>query len=68
MTTLKKGGRGCRSVQQITGGEKLITWKTIPSWFAIGAADRNIPAELQRFEAQRSGARVSARSPVARTR
>jgi pimeloyl-ACP methyl ester carboxylesterase len=32
-------------------------WKSIPSWFVIGAADRNIPAELQRFEAQRSGAR-----------
>lgn len=32
-------------------------WKTIPSWFAIGGADRNIPAELQRFEAERAGAR-----------
>jgi pimeloyl-ACP methyl ester carboxylesterase len=33
-------------------------WKSIPSWFVIGAADRNIPAELQRFEAERSGARA----------
>jgi pimeloyl-ACP methyl ester carboxylesterase len=32
-------------------------WKTIPSWFVIGAQDRNIPAALQRFEAQRAGAR-----------
>jgi pimeloyl-ACP methyl ester carboxylesterase len=32
-------------------------WKTIPSWFVIGEADRNIPAALQRFEADRAGAR-----------
>jgi pimeloyl-ACP methyl ester carboxylesterase len=32
-------------------------WKDIPSWFAIGAGDRNVPAALQRFEAERAGAR-----------
>jgi pimeloyl-ACP methyl ester carboxylesterase len=32
-------------------------WKAIPSWFVIGAQDRNIPPALQRFEAQRAGAR-----------
>lgn len=32
-------------------------WKTIPSWFVIGEADRNIPAALQQFEAERAGAR-----------
>jgi len=32
-------------------------WKTIPSWFVIGDADRNIPPALQRFEAERAGAR-----------
>jgi pimeloyl-ACP methyl ester carboxylesterase len=32
-------------------------WKTIPSWFVIGDQDRNIPAALQRFEAERAGAR-----------
>lgn len=32
-------------------------WKEIPSWFAIGAEDRNIPVALQRFEAERAGAR-----------
>ena len=31
-------------------------WKTIPSWFAIGAEDRNIPVALQRFEAERARA------------
>jgi pimeloyl-ACP methyl ester carboxylesterase len=32
-------------------------WKTVPSWFVIGEADRTIPAALQRFEAERAGAR-----------
>lgn len=30
-------------------------WKQHPSWFVIGADDRNIPAELQRFLAERAG-------------
>jgi pimeloyl-ACP methyl ester carboxylesterase len=29
----------------------------IPSWFVIGDADLNIPPALQRFEAERAGAR-----------
>jgi pimeloyl-ACP methyl ester carboxylesterase len=33
-------------------------WKDIPSWFVIGDQDRNIPAALQRFEAERAGARA----------
>ncbi len=32
-------------------------WKDIPSWFVIADQDRNIPAALQRFEAERAGAR-----------
>jgi pimeloyl-ACP methyl ester carboxylesterase len=32
-------------------------WKTIPSWFVFGGLDRNIPAELVQFEAERAGAR-----------
>ncbi len=31
-------------------------WKHIPSWFVIGDEDLNIPAALQRFEAERAGA------------
>jgi pimeloyl-ACP methyl ester carboxylesterase len=38
-------------------------WKTIPSWFVIGEADRNIPAELQRFEAKRAEARGTREVP-----
>jgi pimeloyl-ACP methyl ester carboxylesterase len=32
-------------------------WKDVPSWFLIGDEDRIIPAALQRFEADRAGAR-----------
>jgi pimeloyl-ACP methyl ester carboxylesterase len=32
-------------------------WKDVPSWFLIGEGDRIIPAALQRFEAERAGAR-----------
>ncbi|MEV0953850.1 alpha/beta hydrolase [Promicromonospora sp. NPDC050249] len=32
-------------------------WRTIPSWFVFGDADRNIPAELIRFMAERASAR-----------
>ncbi len=32
-------------------------WKTIPSWFLFGEADKNIPAALHRFMAERAGSR-----------
>jgi pimeloyl-ACP methyl ester carboxylesterase len=32
-------------------------WRDVPSWFLIGEEDRIIPAALQRFEAERAGAR-----------
>ena len=32
-------------------------WRELPCWFAIGEEDRIIPAELQRFMAERAGAR-----------
>lgn len=32
-------------------------WKRIPSWFVIGGLDITIPAELQRFEAERAGSK-----------
>lgn len=31
-------------------------WRELPSWFVIGAEDRNIPAALQRYMAERAGA------------
>jgi pimeloyl-ACP methyl ester carboxylesterase len=37
-------------------GERPL-WKDVPSWFLIGEEDRIIPAALQRFEAERAGAR-----------
>ncbi len=30
-------------------------WRTVPSWFAFGTADRNIPADALRFMAERAG-------------
>jgi len=30
-------------------------WRELPSWFVVGEEDRIIPAELQRFMAERSG-------------
>ncbi len=32
-------------------------WRTIPSWFVLGSDDRNIPAELIRFMAERADSR-----------
>jgi pimeloyl-ACP methyl ester carboxylesterase len=32
-------------------------WKELPSWFLIAKEDRNIPADLQRYMADRAGAR-----------
>jgi pimeloyl-ACP methyl ester carboxylesterase len=40
-------------------------WKQAPSWFLIGGSDRNIPAELQRFMAERAGARRTVEIPDA---
>jgi pimeloyl-ACP methyl ester carboxylesterase len=37
-------------------GERPL-WKQVPSWFLIAGQDRNIPAEAQRFMADRAGAR-----------
>jgi pimeloyl-ACP methyl ester carboxylesterase len=37
-------------------GERPL-WRELPSWFVVGEEDRLIPAELQRFMAERAGAR-----------
>lgn len=40
-------------------------WREPPSWFLIGEEDRNIPAALQHFEAERAGARRTVEIPSA---
>jgi pimeloyl-ACP methyl ester carboxylesterase len=40
-------------------------WKHVPSWFLIGEEDRIIPAELQRFMADRAEARRTVELPGA---
>ena len=37
-------------------GERPL-WRELPSWFLIGEDDRIIPPELQRFMAERAGAK-----------
>jgi pimeloyl-ACP methyl ester carboxylesterase len=46
-----------------SGGRPL--WRELPSWFVIAAEDRNIPARLQRFMAERAGARRTLEIPGA---
>jgi pimeloyl-ACP methyl ester carboxylesterase len=38
-------------------------WRDVPSWFVIGTEDRNIPAQLQRFMAERADARRTVEIP-----
>ena len=40
-------------------------WKHVPSWFLTGEQDHIIPAELQRFMAERAGARRTIQIPGA---
>jgi pimeloyl-ACP methyl ester carboxylesterase len=49
---------------QEPSGERPL-WKEVPSWFLIGEEDRNIPAALQRFMAERAGARRAIEIPGA---
>ena len=43
---------------QEPAGERPL-WREVPSWFMFGEEDRTIPAALQRFMAERAGARKS---------
>jgi pimeloyl-ACP methyl ester carboxylesterase len=40
-------------------------WKKVPSWFVFGEQDRNLPAALHRFLAERAGARRTIEVPGA---
>jgi pimeloyl-ACP methyl ester carboxylesterase len=40
-------------------------WRHVPSWFVHGAEDRNIPAEVLRFVAERAGSRGTTEIPGA---
>ena len=45
-------------------GERSL-WRERPSWFVVGEEDRIIPAELQRFMAERAGAQRTLEIPGA---
>jgi pimeloyl-ACP methyl ester carboxylesterase len=51
------------ALQEASGDRPL--WKELPSWFLVAGQDRNIPAELQRFMADRAGARRTVELPTA---
>jgi pimeloyl-ACP methyl ester carboxylesterase len=51
------------ALSEPSGGRPL--WRELPSWFLIGEADRIIPRELQRFMAERAGARGTVEIPGA---
>ncbi len=51
------------ALQEPSGEHPL--WKAVPSWFLIGGEDRNIPAALQHFMAERAGARRVVELPTA---
>jgi pimeloyl-ACP methyl ester carboxylesterase len=38
---------------------EVPAWKHLPSWFVFGDQDRNIPAALHRFMAERAGSRAT---------
>jgi pimeloyl-ACP methyl ester carboxylesterase len=41
----------------LTEASADAAWKTIPSWFVFGEADKNIPAAAQHFMAERAGSK-----------
>ena len=50
-----------RPITQSALGEPAtaMAWRTLPSWFVWGSLDRNIPASLHKFMAQRANGRES---------
>jgi pimeloyl-ACP methyl ester carboxylesterase len=56
-----------RPVAQSALGEKAkkLAWRKLPSWFVWGSEDRNIPAQLSKFMADRANAREAIEIPGA---
>jgi pimeloyl-ACP methyl ester carboxylesterase len=51
------------ALQEPSGDDPL--WKKVPSWFVFGEKDRNLPAALHRFLAERAGAQRTVEIPGA---
>jgi pimeloyl-ACP methyl ester carboxylesterase len=51
------------ALQEPCGDNPL--WKNVPSWFVFGEKDRNLPAALHRFLAERAGAQRTVEIPGA---
>lgn len=44
------------ALQTLSAPSGEPAWKTIPSWYLVASSDRTIPAEAERFMAERAGA------------
>jgi pimeloyl-ACP methyl ester carboxylesterase len=55
-----------KALVEASGARPL--WKELPSWFLFGEQDRNIPAALQHFMAERAGARRTIEPPARHVR
>ena len=51
------------ALQEPSGDDPL--WKKVPSWFVFGEQDRNLPAALHRFMAERAGSQRTVEIPGA---
>jgi pimeloyl-ACP methyl ester carboxylesterase len=44
------------ALQTLAAPSGVPAWRSIPSWYLVGSSDRTIPAEAERFMAERAGA------------
>ncbi|WP_246157722.1 alpha/beta fold hydrolase [Micromonospora palomenae] len=56
-TTVMSATQRPFSAQSFADPTQAAAWHTIPSWGLVATADKAIPAELERFEYKRAGAR-----------
>ncbi|WP_309227435.1 alpha/beta fold hydrolase [Micromonospora thermarum] len=56
-TTVMSATQRPFSAQAFADPTQGVAWRTIPSWGLVATADKAIPADLQRFEYNRAGAR-----------
>ncbi|SCL30197.1 Pimeloyl-ACP methyl ester carboxylesterase [Micromonospora rhizosphaerae] len=56
-TTVMSATQRPFSAQSFADPTQAAAWHTIPSWGLVATADKAIPAELERFEYERAGAR-----------
>ena len=58
---ITNAANGVNTVAALNEASGEPAWKTIPSWFAFGDQDKNIPPDAQSFIAERAGAQAVVR-------